>query len=155
MTLNPQHAIVFSQMSCPACGHDDHIPGPCAACTTNGTCWQKPIITGGDGTTTANSKIQMATGTEVRPCVMCRSFENAGRDRVAEHCISRGLKVRDDGTFDTPIAKDFPGRVSLVLDPADYGFCKKDVILVQRLATCTRWRPTKFESELQDKLSRR
>lgn len=90
---------------------------------------------------------------EQRPCMLCRSFENPGRDRVAEYCLSKGLKVREDGTFDTPIAKDFPERKSLVLDPQNYGFCRKDTILTDRLATCPRWRMTKFATELQQKLT--
>ncbi len=143
-------------MSCQACNHDDHTPNPCPTCAANNTtCWQKPIITGGDGETVANSRIQLASGTEQRPCMLCRSFENPGQNRVAEYCLARGLKVREDGTFDTPIAKDFPGRKSLVLDPANYGFCRKDTILTDRLATCARWRMTKFVTELQQKLTER
>ena len=143
-------------MSCAACGHDDHGTGPCAICTTNGSgsCWQNIHVTGGDGTSLATGQIQMATGVEVRPCMACRSFEAVETKRMVQHLMAQKLEVQPDGKFKTPIAKDIPGRVSLALDPRDYGFCKRDTTVVDLQATCENWRPTKLLVDLQNKLRR-
>lgn len=145
------------QMSCSLCQHEDHGTGPCATCTVTGTgtCWQRIKIAGGDGDQTAHGVIEMATGTEERPCLMCRKWELVSRERVVEHFLAKGLEARPDGRFKTPIAKDYPGRKSLVLDPRNFGFCRRDLIPVEAQATCSEWTPTKRISELQDRLTRR
>ncbi len=144
-------------MNCQACGHDDHGTGPCFACTQSqtGTCWQRIQVVGGDGDRTATGLIEMATGKETKPCCMCRKWENVGSKRVVEYCLSQGLEVQPDGKFKTPIAKDIPGRVSLTIDPRSYGFCKRDQILTDTMATCDGWTPTKRITELQDRMTRR
>ena len=144
-------------MSCQACGHADHGSSPCVLCTQagGGTCWQRIVIAGGDGDQTASGLIEMATGRESRPCLICRKWENVGSKRVVEYCQSRGLEVQSDGTFKTPIAKEFKGRVSLTIDPRSYGFCRRDQILTDALATCEGFSPTKLITELQDRMTRR
>lgn len=143
-------------MSCQACGHDDHTPGPCPACAAaNTTCWQQIRIVGGDGDQAAHGQIDMATGVETRPCVMCRRWDNVGPKRVAEHLMARGLEAASDGTFVTPIAKDFPGRKSLRLDPRNFGFCKRDMILTDSMSSCPAWAPTRTEAEFKQRMRRR
>jgi hypothetical protein len=144
-------------MSCPACNHADHGNGPCAECTAagTGTCWQRIRIVGGDGDQAAHGVVEMATGKEVRPCVMCRKWELVNTHRMVEHFLAHGLEAQPDGTFKTPIAKDYPGRKSLVLDPKNFGFCRADLIPVEAQATCGAWVPTKRLGELQDRLTRR
>lgn len=137
---------------CPHCQHPAHGSGPCAACTETGTCWQRIHIVGGDGNEVARGAIEMATGQEAHPCVMCRKWERVDVKRVIEHFLAKGLEARPDGMFVTPIVKDYPGRKSLVLDPRNFGFCRRDMMPVEALATCGQWVPTKRLSELQDRL---
>jgi len=144
-------------MACPHCQHDDHGNGPCATCTASGsgTCWQRIKIVGGDGEQSASGLVELAKGTEVRPCLMCRKFDVVTRDRMVEHFLANGLEAQPNGTFTTPIVKDYPGRKSLVLDPRNFGFCRRDTIAVDQQATCANWTPTKRLGELQDRMTRR
>lgn len=142
---------------CAACGHENHGAAPCISCTQQqaGTCWQAIRIVGGDGEQTATGLIDLATGKETRPCLMCRKWENVATTRVVEYFLARGLEPQPDGTFKTPIVKDYPGRRSLVLDPKNFGFCRRDLIPTDAQATCDEWVPTKRLSEFQDRMSRR
>lgn len=143
-------------MNCDACQHPDHAPGPCSACAAgNTTCWQRIIRTGGDGDKTASGRIELATGKEPQPCLMCARWDALGRDRMAAYFLSKGLEVQADGTFKTPIAKDFPNRKSLVLDPSNFGMCRRDVIATDSMATCESWTPTRSLVQLQERLTRR
>lgn len=143
-------------MACTACGHEDHGTAPCLACNQaqSGTCWQQIHIVGGDGDQTARGKIEMATGKETKPCLMCRKWENVETKRVVEHFLARGLEPQPNGTFKTPIAKDFPGRKSLVLDPTKFGFCRRDLMPTEDFATCDAWVPTKRLTDFQDRMTR-
>lgn len=84
--------------------------------------------------------------------MMCRRWMHAGSDKVIEHLLARGLEAQPDGKFKTPIAKDIPGRKSLVLDPKNYGFCDRDQILTESLATCPNWVPTKRLTDFQRRM---
>lgn len=109
-------------------------------------------ITGGDGKTTATGQIEMAHGLEQHPCLMCVSFEK-DTNRLIRHLIRHKLTPQPDGTFVTPIAKDFPGRKSLRIDPRSYGWCRRDTIVVDMLATCPAWRLTMSKSDLASRIS--
>ncbi len=143
--------------TCAACGHESHGAGPCLVCaqTQTGTCWQAIKIVGGDGDESAAGLIELATGKETQPCLMCRKWENVETKRVVEYFIQRGLEALPNGCFKTPIVKDYPGRKSLVLDPKNYGFCRRDLIPTDAQATCEGWVPTKRLSDFQDRMGRR
>jgi hypothetical protein len=94
----------------------------------------------------------MATGTESRPCMMCAKWDRVETNRVVQHFLARGLEAMPDGKFVTPIIKDIPGRRSMVLDPRDYGFCRRDLLPTDMQATCVDWTPTKSLVELQRRL---
>jgi hypothetical protein len=140
-------------VNCEACGHASHAPKPCPACAVaNTTCWQEIRIVGGDGDQLAQGRIELATGVETRPCMMCRRWDNVGRKRMADYFIARGLEVQPDGTFKTPIAKDFPGRKSLVIDPSSYGYCKRDNIPTDMQATCENWKATRTQADFRQRM---
>lgn len=133
------------------------MPDPCGACAaagTVGTCWQSITVHGGDGDRDAAGHIEMATGLEARPCAMCKSWEGADKRKVIEYALAKGLEIQPDGSFKTPIAKDFPGRVSLRLDPKNFGWCKRDAILSDAMATCGRWQPTIAVQDFQNRMRR-
>lgn len=111
------------------------------------TGWKKPTnVTGGDEY--ARGDIELATGTEQRPCFMCRSFEKDER-KLTEHLIAKGLEAGPDGKFITPIAKDIPGRKSLKIAPRDYGWCRKDTMPVDMLATCDKWQQKRTSNDFR------
>lgn len=139
-------------MSCQTCGHGDHGTDPCTACSPDGTCWQRVQLTGGDGEQYARGAIQMATGTEQRPCMMCAKWERVELNRMVQHFLSKGLEAMPDGTFVTPIIKDYPGRKSMVLDPHDFGFCRRDLLPTDMQSTCVDWVPTTRLVDLQRRL---
>ena len=142
-------------MNCTLCGHPDHGPGPCPHCLENGTCWQRIKIVGGDGEQTATGLIEMATGKETQPCLMCRKWEDVETAKVVQHFLAKGLEVQPDGTFKTPIAHDIPGRKSLILDPKNFGFCRRDLMPTDAMASCANWVPTKHLSDFQQRMSKR
>jgi hypothetical protein len=140
-------------MSCLSCQHDDHGVGPCPSCTAAGagTCWQPVRIVGGDGDREAAGRIEMATGTEVNPCMICRSFEKDNR-RLIQHFKAKGLTAAADGSFETPIAKDFAGRKSLKIFPDAWGFCRRNSYPVDMLATCPDFQQVRTNSELESRI---
>jgi hypothetical protein len=152
LTLVHQHGILDG-VNCSICQHPEHGDGPCTTCaTSNGTCWQRIQVVGGDGDQSAVGKIQMATGVETRPCMTCSKWDNVGPKRMSEYFLSKGLELDADGKFITPIVKDFNDRTSMRLNPHDYGFCKRDLIPTDLQSTCDGWSPTKSLVELQRKL---
>lgn len=102
----------------------------------------------------AYGAVEMVSGLESKPCCMCKSFDGASEEKVVRHLIARGLKPRLDGKFETPIAKDFKGRVSMVLDPKGSGYCMRDSIIVEGLASCDEWKPTITISDFQRRMLR-
>ena len=139
-------------MSCAGCNHEDHAPNPCSACSAaNTTCWQGIKITGGDGDRTAHGQIELANGMEERPCLTCTSFEK-DTSRVIRHLLRHKLIADENGIFTTPIAKDFPGRISLKIDPRTVGFCRRDTIIVDMLATCSAYRCVRTASEFESRI---
>ena len=107
------------------------------------TGWKPITIEGGDGETEARGRIELEQGTEPHPCMMCKSFEKDAHEspdpRILRYFIKRGMTVLPDGRITTPIAKDIPGRKPLVIDPKNFGFCRRDGIPVDIMATCERW----------------
>jgi len=99
----------------------------------------------------ATGQVEMATGLEQRPCIVCRSWEKDTK-RLIEHFLANGLKPRPDGTFVTPIAQDIPGRKSMVINPPDWGYCKRELRPTDGLATCDAWTPVRTASELQSRI---
>jgi hypothetical protein len=147
MCDSPRHTPM-----CPNCGHPPH-DGPCTLCAAeNNTCWQAIRLTGGDGDRDAAGLIDMATTMEPHPCFACKSWEHTDTGRIIKHLASKGLKMGPDGKFETPIAKDFPGRVSLKIDPTTNGYCRRDCIITDALATCENWSPTRTISEFQQRM---
>lgn len=88
---------------------------------------------------------------EPRPCLMCVNFEK-DEAKVRDYCRAYKLTEDENGNFLTPIAKDFPGRQSLVLDPKNFGFCRSQGTLTDMLATCPDWRQVRTESEFQGRI---
>jgi len=139
-------------MACTLCGHDDHQGNPCGTCAqAGGTCWQPVLVTGGDGDRAAAGTVEMATGFEERPCVMCVSFEK-DNTKLIRHLIARGLKMEPDGSFVTPIAQDIPGRKSLRIDPRSFGYCRRATMPVDMLASCEDWAPVRTREQLLSKI---
>jgi hypothetical protein len=116
--------------------------------------WRPIELVGGDGQQDAAGRVELATGQEERPCLMCRSWENVDKKRLIEHILSKGLKPNERGNFETPIAKDFKGRKSLELDPNQSGYCRRDGIVTDMLATCENWKPTRTIAEFQQRMRR-
>ena len=103
------------------------------------TGWQPITGIEGDGDVNARGRIELATGTEKNPCFSCKSFEQDER-RLIEYLQRRGLEPDKRGHFRTPIAKDFPGRKSMVIDPKSFGWCRRDSLVTDMLATCEGWK---------------
>lgn len=116
------------------------------------TGWSRPIdVTAND--TEAQGRIAPITGKEAQPCCMCRSWEH-DKKKLIEHLLSMGLEVAPDGSFVTPIVKDVPGRISLKIHPDRYGYCRLQGHVTEDLATCERWEPVRFASELASRIKR-
>jgi hypothetical protein len=112
----------------------------------------RPIeIVGGDGEHSAVGQIEMATGHEERPCMICRSWEKDEK-RLIGHLIHIGLEPRPDGKFVTPIVKDIPGRKSLIIDPKSWGFCRRQTIPTDCLATCEDFVAVRTTGELASRI---
>lgn len=103
----------------------------------------------------AGGRVAMVTGGEEKPCCMCTKWDHVDTNRIVRHLLSKGLKPREDGKFETPIAKDYKGRKSLVLDPVNFGYCRKDTVITESLATCPAWTPTRTVSEFQQRMRSR
>lgn len=116
--------------------------------------WRPIELVGGDGQQDAAGRVELATGTEQNPCCMCKSWENVDQKRLVEFILSKGLKPNEQGHFETPIAKDYQGRKSLVLNPEVSGYCRRDGIVTDMLATCENWAPTKTLAEFQNRMRR-
>ena len=93
----------------------------------------------------------MATGQEENPCFLCRSFEKSDR-RLREYFSSRGLTPLPDGSYETPIAKDFKGRKSLKIHPQNFGWCRRDAIAVDIMATCANFQQVRTASEMESRI---
>lgn len=117
------------------------------------TGWQPITNIQGDGEHHAKGQIELARGTEQQPCCMCRAWEK-DQKRLIEHFMSKGLEAQPDGSFITPIAKDIPGRKSLRLHPANMGFCRKQTMPTDDLATCDDFEAVRTMSELGSRIKR-
>lgn len=106
-------------------------------------------VVGGEGY--ARGDIELVKGTEERPCMMCKSWEKDEK-RLIEHLLAHGLEPRPDGKFVTPIAKDFPGRQSLTIDPRSWGFCRFESRPTDCLATCPAWQPVVKAEDLASRI---
>lgn len=106
-------------------------------------------VVGGDEY--ARGDVEVVQGKEKRPCMSCKSWEK-DEHRLIEHLLWKGLEPRPDGKFITPIAKDFPGRRSLVIDPKSWGFCRLETRPTDCLATCPAWQPVKTAAELASRI---
>lgn len=104
----------------------------------------------------AYGSVDMVRGDEVRPCYMCKSFEDVDQNRIIQHIMAKGLRPRPDGKFESPIQDDFKNekRANMVLDPKGCGYCRKDGIVVEGLATCENWAPTITISDFQQRMSK-
>jgi len=83
--------------------------------------------------------------------MLCRSFEKSDR-RLIEYFQSRGLTPMPDGSYETPIAKDFPGRKSLRIHPQNFGFCRRFSHPVDILATCPDFTQVRTASEMESRI---
>jgi len=119
--------------------------------TVEDTGWKKIIPTAGDGDRAAGGRVEMVHGSETRPCYACRSWEKDER-RLIQHLIARGLEVQPDGKFKTPIAKDIPGRKSLIIDPKRFGFCRFEGSVTEDETTCQNWTPVRTSGDLKSRI---
>lgn len=113
----------------------------------SGWCGTKNVIA--DGTQVV-ADIEMPHTAEQRPCYACRSWEK-DRKRLIEYLLAQGLVAQPDGKFVTPIAKDIPGRKSLILDPKSFGWCRRDCRVTEMEATCSDW---ELVAKVEDMMSR-
>jgi len=102
----------------------------------------------------AYGAVEMVTGLEAKPCMMCKRWEHSDTNKIIRHLLAKGLTPREDGKFDTPIAKDFPGRVSMVLDPKHFGYCIAHTMLTEDEHTCELWAPTITLTDFQQRMKR-
>ena len=103
------------------------------------------------GVDISKRQIELANGMEERPCITCVSFEK-DTNRLIRHLLRHKLIADENGIFTTPIAKDFPGRVSMRIDPRTTGFCRRDTIVVDMLATCSAYRCVRTASEFESRI---
>ena len=122
--------------------------------TIGDTGWQSIKPVSGDGENTARGEIELVRGNEPHPCMMCRSWEK-DTPKLVQHLKAHGLEQMPDGTFQTPIAKDIPGRKSLVIDPNSWGFCRLECRPTDMLATCENFVQVRLNHELASRISRR
>lgn len=112
----------------------------------------RPIqIEGGDGETYARGRVELATGTEQKPCLTCKSWERDER-KLVQYLMSRSmLQVQPDGTFRH---KD-PRQRSLVIDPKSWGWCRRQSIATDSQASCEQWTQIRTREELRTRISQR
>ncbi len=115
------------------------------------TGWQRPVIDSGDGETSAKGHIELAKAHEFKPCMGCKSWEKDTK-RLVQHLIARKLKPQPDGTFVSPIAVDMKDKKPLRIDPASFGFCRREGSVTDMLATCEKWQPTLLIEDMRKKL---
>ena len=100
--------------------------------------------------------VDMIRGDEPKPCYLCRSYENVDKDRLIRHIMSKGLRPRPDGKFESPIQDDFKTsglvRANMVLDPKGCGYCRKDGIVTEDNATCDNFTETRTLAEFQQRM---
>lgn len=119
------------------------------------TGWKPINIRSGDGDRQAKGNIEMISAAESRPCVMCRSWER-DENKLITHLLAKGLEVQPDGTFKSPIRKDFKNsRANLSIDPKKFGFCRFDAFVTEDLSTCEKWTPVRTASELSNRIPKR
>jgi hypothetical protein len=118
--------------------------------TVTDTGWA-PIIADAGNNDTAVGHVEMTRGSEPHPCFCCRHWER-DQQRIMQHFYAAGLVMCPDGRFETPIAKDIPGRKSLRINPASFGWCNHECRATQDEASCEDWTPVKTASELQARL---
>jgi hypothetical protein len=105
------------------------------------TGWQNIIPTAGDGERSIAGHLPQAVRVEHRPCINCKSFEDDNR-RLLQHIRSKKLEVRPDGVVYTPIKADFPGqKIGMEIQIADFGWCKRDCIVTDKMQTCDKFSP--------------
>jgi hypothetical protein len=112
------------------------------------TGFKKVNIVGGDGDQYARGLVQPTTGIETRPCMVCRSFEKPGLDKMLRHFLSYGCTVLPDGRVQSPRPKAAKQGAGLKIDPKDFGFCRRQGIAVDMGATCTDWEQKRTRSEM-------
>jgi hypothetical protein len=117
------------------------------------TGWQPIIIDGGDGSQAASGHIDMLSGRESRPCIMCKSFEK-DENRLVQHLIARGLKAQPDGSFISPIAMDMRDGQPMRIFPKKSGYCRREGSVPEDAATCEKWQPTTLIKDLARKIRR-
>lgn len=100
--------------------------------------FNKIRIIGGDGDTSAQGVVDLVKGIEGAPCFMCRHWEKDEK-KLVDHFISHDVMVEADGSLQTPIAKDFPGRVSMRLNVRHMGWCRFEGRPTEDAATCNQW----------------
>lgn len=138
-------------MNCAGCGHVAHMPDPCASCGAENNACGGIQITGGDGTTSASGKIELASGMEPRPCLHCVAFEQ-DKSRLIRHLLRNKLVPDENGIFTTPIVQDFNDRTSMKIDPKTFGWCRNQTMVVDMLATCPSWRGVRTISEFASRI---
>lgn len=115
----------------------------------------KPItIVEGDGTTYAKGLVEPTKVTQAHPCFMCRSFDEVELGKMIQHLTSTGGAVLPDGRVQAPRPKDIKGE-GMILDPRDMGFCRKDSIATDKLATCGRWEQKRTFADFRSRRGRR
>lgn len=112
------------------------------------TGWKPIIANSGDGDVNAGGRIALDKGNEQRPCYTCKSFDPPNK-RVVEHVLSKGITISPEGVLDTKINKDFKGRRPPPLNIKDLGFCRRDGIVTDLLATCPAWRAKRLVEDFR------
>jgi hypothetical protein len=100
----------------------------------------------------AKGEVDMATGLETNPCFMCKSWEK-DTPRLVRHFTAHGLTIDPDGSVQTPIAKNIPGRKSMKLKIQQMGWCKMGAMPTDDMASCPNFRQVRTREDMRARLS--
>jgi hypothetical protein len=108
-------------------------------------------VIGGDGEHYARGAVDATRVVEKHPCFLCRAFEKPPLQKVIQffmqpqfHCT-----MLPDGNIKAPAQKlpdGSPGQ-SMVIDPRNFGWCRRDAISVDLQATCMHWEQKRDRSD--------
>jgi len=104
------------------------------------------------GNEAAKGVVDLATGLETNPCFLCKSWEKDER-KLVQHFKAHNLIIEPDGTIETPIIKDDPQRRTMKLKIQQMGWCRRDCVPTDDLATCQNFNQVKQKAYMRSRLA--
>lgn len=108
---------------------------------------KKITIVGGDGDTYAKGLVEPTTVTNARPCFACRRFELVRLERMLKHLTSTGGTILPDGQVQAPRPAEAKQGEGMKIDPRNMGWCRKDSIATDKLATCPEFQANRTHAD--------